>query len=389
MSKNVEPHVSDETELHVAVSKNDFLLILELLSGGADVNTKDRYGRTPLHVAAAENENESHFEVAELLLKNTAEVNARDNQGKTPLYYLLRRASVRFVRLFLVFKADVNSLTNKGDNLLFWADSCENLEVLQLLIDLGLNVNHRSDGGQTPLHQACKSFTENIKNIKFLLVNGANMNAVDNKNYSPGTMAVLTSGLYKVRSKIMINKLKFIMEHTDFLAIQENIDLFYFYYSRRFQDDLWKHIIEHLTKLQVLNIPTSPNLLKSISKNKEFEVYYKQCQQELLLAKNTKIKNCWVSFFNLLVDRRRKLKNYAGNSDLVEEFEKIDCEKNFPIYGASMIQNVKKSVEKRNLFDRSCILLSNCLPIFNPNHLIISGILDCIIGKKDLLKFCE
>ena len=49
-----------------------------LIKAGADVNAKDKYGVTPLHRAAAYNENP---EVITILIKAGADVNAKDSDG--------------------------------------------------------------------------------------------------------------------------------------------------------------------------------------------------------------------------------------------------------------------------------------------------------------------
>jgi ankyrin repeat protein len=53
-----------------------------LLAGKAEVNAKDKYGQTPLHLAAGM----GHKATAELLLTNRAEVNAKNDAGRTPLH---------------------------------------------------------------------------------------------------------------------------------------------------------------------------------------------------------------------------------------------------------------------------------------------------------------
>ena len=56
--------------------------IVELLiTNGADMDGKDKYGNTPLHYAATW----GHKETAELLIANDADVNAKNKFGETPL----------------------------------------------------------------------------------------------------------------------------------------------------------------------------------------------------------------------------------------------------------------------------------------------------------------
>lgn len=86
---------------------------------------------------------------------------------------------------------------------------------------------------------------------------------------------------------------------------------------------------------------------------------------------------------------RRKLKNYAGNEAIVNDFKNSDCEDEFLIYGSAMRKNLEKGIKKRKLFDKSSVLLSYNLPIFRPNYLIVRDILDCMLSNKDLSKMCE
>lgn len=158
---------------------------------------------------------------------------------------------------------------------------------------------------------------------------------------------------------------------------------------KSYPDYLWKIILQHMAKVESLNIAVRPGLLKNFLSQPRFSIYYKQCQEELLLAKTKKIPDCWISFYNILVDSKKKLKNYAGNGDLIEDFINNFCMEKFPIYGISMVENFDKGIKRRNLFDKSANLLADCLPIFNPTHLIVRDVLDCVLNKKDLLKFCD
>lgn len=44
--------------------------------------------------------------------------------------------------------------------------------------------------------------------------------------------------------------------------------------------------------------------------------------------------------------------------------------------------NVMKGMNRRDLYDKCTVFMSDCLPIFNPDHLIVGGILDCVTAKK-------
>jgi len=70
--------------LHFLAFAGDKDFAMLLIEKGADINRKDKDGKTPLHIAA-ERGNRS---VALLLLEKGADINAKDNTGKTPLDYV-------------------------------------------------------------------------------------------------------------------------------------------------------------------------------------------------------------------------------------------------------------------------------------------------------------
>ena len=77
-----------------------------------------RNGRTPLHFAARKNavRNSPAVEVAKVLLKQRPDIkiDAKDNCGETPLYCAARDNEVEMVELLLKHGADVNVKQNSG-----------------------------------------------------------------------------------------------------------------------------------------------------------------------------------------------------------------------------------------------------------------------------------
>ena len=69
-----------DRELFDAVRDNDLEKVKELIANGADVNAKDRWVYTPLHLV-------NDVEIAKVLIANGADVNARFNDGSTPLHH--------------------------------------------------------------------------------------------------------------------------------------------------------------------------------------------------------------------------------------------------------------------------------------------------------------
>lgn len=375
-----------QTALHFAAESNDETLVAQLLDRGANVDAEDIVEDTPLHLAAMDNNGSSHYRVIETLLKSGANVNAANNVGYTPLFWLAIKGSFDLVQLYLNFNPDVNLTFGGGCNILFPAICYEqDVDVVQLLIDFGIDVNHGNDEGEVPLHCACARLSNKKFNlIKCLLKNNANANAAASDGLTPLIHAVDN----KLGKKTMKKYFFFLMEHTDFNVTRQDVNIFT-YYDKPLLEYLWKMILEHLAKLEILEIPVNSVYLNIISGKKEFNNYYKLCQAELLTAKNTKLINSWLTYLNLLVDSRKNLKNYARNKDFIKVFKKSDCKNNFPIYGAIMNKNLSKGIERRKLMDKSASVLSNCLPIFSPTHLVIRDTLDCIMSSENLSVFCK
>lgn len=101
--------------LHLAAEFNNALMIEHLLDlEGVDVNLRNKEGWTPLHVAAIQNTNDSHFNSIEILLQNGGDVNAVDNRGRKAGEYLIKRETTDFnSELFQIFLFYTEKANNK------------------------------------------------------------------------------------------------------------------------------------------------------------------------------------------------------------------------------------------------------------------------------------
>lgn len=80
-------------ELLYATEAGDIRRIRALLAQGADVNVRNAYGWTPLHVAAAGGD----VSIVAMLLQHGADVHARSHIGATPLDNAAMRGGKRAV----------------------------------------------------------------------------------------------------------------------------------------------------------------------------------------------------------------------------------------------------------------------------------------------------
>ncbi|NEQ67053.1 MAG: protein kinase [Symploca sp. SIO2D2] len=157
----------DRTTLHFAAVLSRKETAESLIAKGADVNAKDRDGKTPLHSVIRPKE------VAELLITKGADVNAKDRNGRTPLHSV---RSKEVAELLVAKGADVNAKAISGHTPLHSSVHLE--EMAEFLIAKGADVNAKTKFGETPLHFSVHS--KDLKEVTQLLIaKGADVNAKD------------------------------------------------------------------------------------------------------------------------------------------------------------------------------------------------------------------
>ncbi|KAK8102157.1 hypothetical protein PG984_015303 [Apiospora sp. TS-2023a] len=119
------------------------------------------------------------METAEALIKSGADPNTRDRFGVTPLMMAARWSNMSMVKRLLACGADVNMQTYDGETALhFLACRVEDnagAQMIFLLCDRGAGTETRNDAGATPLLEAAER--DNAGAVQFLLSKGADLTA--------------------------------------------------------------------------------------------------------------------------------------------------------------------------------------------------------------------
>lgn len=148
-----------------------------LLEHGADSNTRNREGKSPLHCVINNSNGVFCHKVTELLLDCKANPDAEDNQGKTLLHYLFEdRIHDRVEIAKLLLKRGANSYIQNGcdESLLYKVYSEKRDDIVKLLLEHSASSDIKSERVQSLLCKACSEGRGNI--VKLLLKHGADPN---------------------------------------------------------------------------------------------------------------------------------------------------------------------------------------------------------------------
>ncbi|EAY18610.1 ankyrin repeat protein, putative [Trichomonas vaginalis G3] len=144
-----------------------------LISHGADINEKDKDGQTVLHTAARYNSKET----AEILISHGANINEREKEGKTILHIAALNNSKETAELLLSHGANINDKDKYGLTALHIAAMNNNIKTAEILLSHGANINDKDTNGKTALHVAANQ--NNKETAEILISHGADLNEKD------------------------------------------------------------------------------------------------------------------------------------------------------------------------------------------------------------------
>ena len=195
--------------LHVAVSSHNGRMVSRLLENGVDINAKSNKFGPPLALAVVLLERY----VVDMLLQSGARVDIADSAGLAPLHLVARGGNIyshklysksekndrriKITRSLLDAGASPNIADGTGLRPLWYAVSYDHLEIVNALLENGLDLNLTNESSKrTILHEAVSSSaTETGAIILALLEHGADPLAIDDHGITAWHAAAASGNL--------------------------------------------------------------------------------------------------------------------------------------------------------------------------------------------------
>ncbi|XP_017788869.1 PREDICTED: ankyrin repeat and death domain-containing protein 1A-like [Habropoda laboriosa] len=208
--------------LYEAVIKNEADTVRKVLKERVDVDSRNNYGRAPIHWAASR----GNTEIIEMLIQAKCDIEARDKFGMRPLHMAARYGHRDAVKMLINAAANVSAVNKKHQTLLMCAAQGNNVRVMEYLAEAveslngdatdctgatalhhaasaghpimitalssvpRIELNATDNKGQTPMHCACAE--EHLEAVEVLIELGANVDAQDNEGNTPLHVATRT-----------------------------------------------------------------------------------------------------------------------------------------------------------------------------------------------------
>ena len=154
--------IKNDKGYQVLVNNNNYPTMFDLLlKNGADIYSTDELGSSIIHGMY-------NIKLLKLCLRSGIDVNSKDAYKNTPLHILAREEYLDAIEYLLDNGADINAINDNGRTPLYEATNYLEIGTVSMLLRKNANPNIRDKYGYTPL-----SYVEEIKIKKLLIMYGA------------------------------------------------------------------------------------------------------------------------------------------------------------------------------------------------------------------------
>lgn len=175
--------------LLAVAARGDAAEVQRLVANGSNVNVRDDYGRTPLHVATFR----QHRDVIAALVRAKADLGALERDRYDAVTIAAVADDVVTLRLLLQSGASAKLITSRYDGTaLIAAAHLGHDMVVKLLIDAGAPLDHVNNLGWTALIESIvlgQGGPRHVETLRALVSAGANVNLADRNKTTPLQLA--------------------------------------------------------------------------------------------------------------------------------------------------------------------------------------------------------
>ncbi|KAM3932849.1 NF-kappa-B inhibitor zeta isoform 2-T2 [Leptodactylus fuscus] len=184
---------NNQSALQVAVAADQHLIVQDLVSFGAQINTTDHWGRTPLHVCAEK----GYSQVLQAIQKGMAasnqyiDVDATNYDGLTPLHCaVIAHNAIVQRQQFGTPATEELLMKNKAM-----------VDTVKTLLQMGASIESRDrKSGRTALHLACEE--ANLELMSVFLESPNSLHFINAKAYNGNTALHVAASLQSRRAHV-------------------------------------------------------------------------------------------------------------------------------------------------------------------------------------------
>jgi len=134
-----------------AIEQNNLLKVKELIENGVDINVRDKYGYSALHIASFKNLDE----MATFLISKGIALNLQDKNGQTILHYAALSSQLNIANAALNLGASLSIEDVHGNQPLWTAvfndkGRSDRIEMIELFFFFFADVNNKNKVGKSP-----------------------------------------------------------------------------------------------------------------------------------------------------------------------------------------------------------------------------------------------
>jgi len=156
---------SNKKDIFDAVLKDNFSSLKSLVNNGADINTQDKDGDTPLIIASTF----GNLTIVKYLLLKGAKVDIKNKDGDTALsmsgFSTNKKNNSEIIHLLVSNGADVNFKDSGGNTVLYTAVLFDKVDLIENFLKNGANLNIKNDDGTSALLEICSLEPKKFKQV--------------------------------------------------------------------------------------------------------------------------------------------------------------------------------------------------------------------------------